>query len=59
MLERARVRAESPKVHIPLIQLDMRDFSRPAGGLNFVLIAAALFWVPSATFGRENRFTAG
>jgi hypothetical protein len=43
MLECARVKAESPKAHIPLIQLDMRDFSRSAGGLNFLLIAAALF----------------
>jgi 2-polyprenyl-3-methyl-5-hydroxy-6-metoxy-1,4-benzoquinol methylase len=40
MLERARAKAESAGVHIPLIPLDMRDFSLPAGGFNFVLIAA-------------------
>ena len=55
MLERARVKAESPSVHIPLIQLDKRDFSLPAGGASFVLIAAALFRRLRRPLARENR----
>ena len=40
MLERAHAKAVSEGVHIPLLQMDMRDFSLPGREFNFIFIAA-------------------
>jgi ubiquinone/menaquinone biosynthesis C-methylase UbiE len=55
MLERARAKAESAGVHIPLIQLDMRDFSLPARLLPIHYSASCARWSAGIRRFRSKR----